>query len=54
MFFGGGMSADQYFEMCEQMGWEPKDEEIPRDPGELPYNVQSALLLYNALPDIWE
>ena len=54
MFFGGGMSADQYFEMCEQMGWEPKDEEIPRDPGELPYNVQGALLLYNALPDIWE
>ena len=48
------MSADQYFEMCEQMGWEPKDEEIPKDSSHLSYNVQGALLMYNALPDIWE
>ena len=48
------MSIDQYFEMCEQMGWEPRDEEIPKDPSYLSYNVQGALQLYNALPDIWE
>ena len=40
--------------MCEQMGWEPKDEEIPKDPSDLSYNVQCALILYEALPDIWE
>ena len=40
--------------MCEQMGWEPKEEEVPKDPSHLSYNVQSALILYNALPDIWE
>jgi len=48
------MSIDQYFEMCEQMGWEPKEEEIPKNPSHLSYNVQGALTLFNALPDIWE
>jgi len=48
------MNLDQYLQMCEQMGWEPKDEEIPKDPGDLSYNVQGALVLFNALPDIWE
>ena len=48
------MDIEQYLQMCEQMGWEPKDEEMPKDPGSLSYNVQGALLLFNALPDIWE
>ena len=48
------MNLEQYLQMCEQMGWEPKDEEIPKDPKDLSYNVQGALGLFNALPDIWE
>ena len=48
------MDIEQYLQMCEQMGWEPKDEEIPKDPNDLSYNVQGALVLFNALPDIWE
>ncbi len=40
--------------MCEQMGWEPNEDEIPKDPSNLSYNVQGALVLYNSLPDIWE
>ena len=40
--------------MCEQMGWEPKEEELPKDPAYLSYNIQCALVLYNALPDKWE
>ena len=48
------MNLEQYLQMCEQMGWEPKDEEIPKDPSDLSYNVQCALILYEALPDIWE
>ena len=48
------MDIDQYLQMCEQMGWEPKDEEMPKDPSHLSYNVQGALVLYNSLPDIWE
>ena len=47
------MSIDQYLEMCEQMGWEPKDEEMPKDPSYLSYHVQCALILLNALPDMY-
>ena len=48
------MDIEQYLQMCEQMGWEPNEDEMPKDPSHLSYNVQSALILYNALPDIWE
>ena len=47
------MNAEQYFQMCEQMGWEPKEEDIPLDPSTLSLNVQQALVVFNALPDIW-
>jgi hypothetical protein len=47
------MNIEQYLQMCEQMGWEPKDEEIPKDPGDLSYNVQCALVLFNSLPDMY-
>ena len=53
MLFAGGMNIEQYLQMCEQMGWEPKDEEIPKDPSELSYNVQCALVLFNSLPDMY-
>ena len=45
------MNAEQYLQMCEQMGWEPKEEELPKDPSYLSYNIQCALVLFNALPD---
>lgn len=48
------MSTEQYLLMCEQMGWEPKEEEMPLDPSELSIEVQQALLVLNSLPDIWE
>ena len=48
------MDAEQYLNMCEQMGWEPMEEELPKDPAYLSYNIQCALVLYNALPDKWE
>jgi hypothetical protein len=40
--------------MCEQMGWEPSEEEMPIDPSFLDVNAQYALLLLNALPDNWD
>jgi len=40
--------------MCEQMGWEPSDEEMPIDPSFLDTNAQYALILLNVLPDKWE
>lgn len=54
MLQGGGMSKDQYYLMCEQMGWEPKEEEIPFDASELSEEVQQSLILLNSLPDLWD
>ncbi len=48
------MDLGQYLLMCEQMGWEPKEEEMPQDPSSLSYECQQALVLVNALPDKWE
>jgi len=48
------MNADQYIEMCEQMGWEIDEAAIPKDPSELPVESQQALILLNSLPDLWD
>ena len=40
--------------MCEQMGWEPDENQIPIDPSTLSIEVQQTLVLLNALPDKWE
>ena len=45
------MTPEQYFAMCEQMNWEPKEEEIPKDLSVLSYDSQNALILFNMLPD---
>lgn len=45
------MTQEQYFAMCEQMGWEPREEEVPPDLGTLPYYPQLALILFNLLSD---
>jgi hypothetical protein len=45
------MTSEQYFAMCEQMGWEPREDEIPKDLATLPYESQIALILFNMLPD---
>ena len=45
------MDIEQYLQMCEQMGWEPKEEELPKEPSHLSYNIQGALILYNALTE---
>jgi len=48
------MTADQYILMCEQMGWEPKEEELPQDGSNLSLECQQALTVLISLPDIWE
>ena len=35
--------------MCEQMGWEPKEEELPQDGTNLSLECQQALTILNAL-----
>ena len=40
--------------MCEQMGWEPNEEDLPQDGSNLSLECQQALTVLNALPDIFE
>jgi hypothetical protein len=48
------MTADQYIAMCEQMGWEIDMKQLPKDPSELTYEAQAALLVLRSLPDNWD
>ena len=48
------MTKDQYFEMCEMMGTDPIDSEIPIEFGELHDEVQEAMTVYNMLQDNWD
>lgn len=48
------MTKDQYFEMCEALGTEPKDEEIPMELEDFPFEVQQAIIVYYKLKDDWD
>jgi len=48
------MTKEQYFEMCEMLGSEPSEEEIPVEFEDFPLEVQEAYLLYNILSDNWD
>jgi len=48
------MNQDQYIQMCEQMGWEINEHELPKDASNLSIEAQCALLLLNSLPDKWD
>jgi hypothetical protein len=48
------MTADKYLMMCEQLGTEPKAEEIPASFEDFPYIVQVAINVHAILPDKWE
>jgi hypothetical protein len=51
---GVGMSKDQYFEMCEAMGTEPIESEIPTEFDDFPIEVQQAFNAYKMLRDEWD
>jgi len=48
------MTKEQYLDLCEQLGNEPLQEEIPIELHEFPLEVQEALSIYKALRDEWE
>jgi hypothetical protein len=48
------MTKDQYFEMCEMMGSEPVEAEIPVELDDFPEEVQQAFQMYYLLRDVWE
>lgn len=48
------MSKSRYFEMMEQMGVEPKPEEIPPDASDFSMETLIAFDINSALRDIWD
>jgi hypothetical protein len=48
------MTKAQYYEMCEQLGSEPVDSEIPVELDDFAMEVQLALNIYRMLRDEWE
>lgn len=48
------MTKAQYFEMCEMLGNEPLEEEIPYSRDDLTYDTQLIFSIYDKLPAKWE
>lgn len=48
------MTKDHYFEMCEMMGTEPVEEDIPVEISDFPDEVQTAFAVYQILQDQWD
>lgn len=48
------MTKDAYFEMCEALGSEPLEEEIPVEYEDFFIDVQEALGIYYKLRDEWD
>jgi len=48
------MTKAMYFEMCEQLGQEPIEEEIPFELDDFPELAQTAFFIYGILNDIWD
>ena len=51
---GVGMSKDRYFEMCEALGNDPVESEIPIEFDDFPLEVQQAFNAYRMLRDEWD
>jgi hypothetical protein len=49
-----GMTRDQYFEMCETMGYEVEEACIPIEFEDLCVEAQQAMQIYNNLQDNWD
>jgi len=48
------MTKDAYFEMCEALGSEPIESEIPVEFDDFPFEVQQAFNAYRMLRDEWD
>jgi hypothetical protein len=48
------MTKAAYFEMCESLGSEPIESEIPVESTDLPEEVQYAFSIYNKIRDDWD
>jgi hypothetical protein len=49
-----GMTKDQYFEMCEMLGNDPVESEVPVEFEDFTIEVQQAFNTYRMLRDEWD
>lgn len=49
-----GVTKDTYFEMCEMMGTEPIESEIPVEIDDFPPDMLQAFTVYRMLNDVWD
>lgn len=49
-----GMTKQQYFDMCTELGTEPVEAEIPVEEDDFPLEMQQAWLIYKVLRDDWD
>lgn len=49
-----GMTKQHYFEMCEMLGSEPIDSEIPVELEDFPVEMQEVMEIYSLLQDNWD
>lgn len=48
------MTKDAYFEMCEALGSEPIDSEIPVELADFPSEIQEIFNIYFLMSDVWD
>lgn len=48
------VTKETYFEICEQLGTEPIESEIPVELDDFPNDIQQAFLVYYRLRDEWD
>lgn len=48
------MTKDAYYEMCEMLGSEPIESEVPVEYDDMFVEVQEALVIYSKLRDEWD
>ncbi len=48
------MTKERYFEMCEMLGSEPVESEIPVEYDDFPVEIQEAIRIYHNLQDSWD
>lgn len=48
------MTKEMYFEMCEALGNDPVESEIPVDYNDFPIEIQEIINIYKFLKDEWE
>jgi hypothetical protein len=48
------MTQEAYFDMCEMLGSEPIESEIPVELSDFPYEVRTCFNIYSLLRDNWD